>query len=53
MSRGVEVLRALITGKAIVIIKSSDHRIVDVVVGNGFSKNEAINSLASTLKAIC
>ena len=54
MSRGIEIMKALLTGKAIVIIKSpdTDKKIVDVMVGNDFSKNEAINSLASTLKAI-
>lgn len=55
MSRGIEIMKALLTGKAIVIIKSPDRdnkRIVDVMVGNDFSRNEAINSLASTLKAI-
>lgn len=53
MDKGLNVLKALITGRAIVLIKNEDNkRLIDVMVGNRFTKVEAINSLASTLKAI-
>lgn len=52
MRKRLNVLLALIRGKAIVIAQSPEERVVDVLVGKNFSKRFAINSISSTLKAI-
>nr|DAZ15658.1 MAG TPA: putative integral membrane zinc-ribbon metal-binding protein [Caudoviricetes sp.] len=52
MRKRLNVLLALLRGKAIVIAQSPEERVVDVLVGKNFSKRFAINSISSTLKAI-
>lgn len=52
MRKRLNVLLALLRGKAIVIAQSPEERVVDVLVGKNFSKRFAINSLSSTLKAM-
>lgn len=52
MRKRLNVLLALLRGKAIVIAQSPEERVVDVLVGKNFFKRFAINSISSTLKAI-
>lgn len=52
MRKRLNVLLALLRGKAIVIAQSPEERVVDVLVGKNFSKRFVINSISSTLKAI-
>ena len=52
MRKRLNVLLALLRGKAIVIAQSPEERVVNVLVGKNFSKRFAINSLSSTLKAM-
>ena len=52
MRKRLNVLLALVTGKAIVIAQSPEERVADVLVGKNVSKKYAVSSLYSTLKAM-
>lgn len=53
MKRRVNVLLALVRGKAIVIAQNPEEaNRADVLVGKNVTKRYAVNSLMSTLKAI-
>ena len=52
MRKRLNVLLALVTGKAIVIVQSPEERVADVLVGKNVSKKYAVSSLYSTLKAM-
>lgn len=52
MRKRLNVLLALVTGKAIVIAQSPEEKVADVLVGKNVSKKYAVSSLYSTLKAM-
>ncbi len=53
MKRYLNIIRALIDGQAVVIIKTpGDERTADVMVGKNLSRDFTVNSLMSTLKTI-
>ena len=52
MRKRVNVLLALVTGKAIVIAQSPEEKVAEVLVGKNVSKKYAVSSLYSTLKAM-
>ena len=53
MKRYLNIIRALMEGKAVVITKSPDkEKSADVLVGKNLSKDFTVSSLMSTLKAI-
>ena len=52
MRKRLNVLLALVTGKAIVIAQNPEERVADVLVGKNVSKKYAVSSLYSTLKAM-
>jgi hypothetical protein len=53
MKRYLNIIRALVEGKALVITKSPNkEKSADVLVGKNLSKDFTVSSLMSTLKAI-
>ena len=53
MDRYLNIIRALMGGNAVVIIKSPDkEKTADVIVGKNLTKDFTVNSLVSTLKAL-
>ncbi len=51
MSKGVKTLLAVITGKAVVILKKSDNK-ADVVVGKELDKQFVVSSMMGAIKAL-
>lgn len=53
MKKRVSMLLAVLRGEAIVIVKSPEgSQMVDVLVGTYVTKRDAVNRVASTLKAL-
>ena len=53
MKRYLNIIRALVEGKALVITKSHNkEKSADVLVGKNLSKDFTVSSLMSTLKAM-
>lgn len=52
MRNKVNILLALIRGKAIIIAQRNEDNVADVLVGKNVTKRYAVSSLYSTLKAM-